>query len=173
MHSYSSFQRLSSYDILLTFLMYEQHRGLQSPWHAYINMLPKNYSTPVYWSDEALSSLPSDIFQEARLLVDKVAKNFSRLRDLFNYIVTMLGDSLDGTFTFSRFKWAWTSVSTRCIYMRPPNFVSGTSDDNSIALAPLLDLLNHSPHVQVLLFHLSVDFLKLVIVFLWQLAVAG
>jgi len=154
--SYSSFQQLSSYDILSTFLMYEQHCGVQSRWHAYIDTLPQDYSTPLYWSDEALSSLPLDICQDARLLVDKVTKNFSRLQDLFNYVETMLGDSVNGAFTFSRFEWAWTSVSTRCVYLPPPNFIGGSSDDSCIALAPLLDLLNHSPNVQVLSFDLSV-----------------
>lgn len=145
-----SFQQLTSYDILSIFLMYEQHCGAQSPWHAYINTLPQNFSTPAYWSAETLLSLPFDICQDARLLVDKVTKNFSRLQDLFSHIATTLGDSVDGAFTFSRFTWALTSVSTRCVFMRPPNFIGGSSDDNCIALAPLLDLLNHSPNVQVL-----------------------
>jgi len=162
-HSYVSFQQLSSHDILSTFLMYEHHHGMKSPWHAYIDTLPQNYSTPVYWSAEVLSSLPSDISEDARLLVDKITKNFSRLQDLFSHIETMLGDGLDGAFTFSRYKWAWTSVSTRCVYMRPPAFVDGSSDDNCIALAPLLDLLNHSSDVQVRLFDFVVNFLKLII----------
>jgi len=149
-HSYRSFQQLSSYDILSTFLMYERHRGLQSPWHAYINMLPQMYSTPTHWSPEALSSLPADICQDATLLMSKMAKKFSRLQDLFLHVETTLGESAVGTFTFSSFNWAWTSVSTRCVYMRPDNFTGASSEDDCIALAPLLDLLNHSPNVQVI-----------------------
>jgi len=129
--------------------MYERHCGVQSPWYAYINTLPQTYSTPVYWSHEALSSLPSDICQDARLLVNKMAKNFSRLQDLFQHIEAILGESVVGAFTLNYFNWAWTSVYTRCVYMRPPNFTVGSSEDDCIALAPLLDLLNHSPNVQV------------------------
>jgi len=143
--------------------MYEQHRGLQSPWHAYISMLPEIYSTPPYWSDEVLSSLPSDISQDARLLVDKFTKDFSRLQDLFSYIETVLGDSVDSAFSFIRFQWAWTSVSTRCVYMCPPNFIGSSSDDSCIALAPLLDLLNHSSNVQVLSFDLCY-FISMIVV---------
>jgi len=148
-YSYMSFHQLSSYDILSTFLMYERNRGLQSPWHPYINMLPQTYSTPVYWSAEMLSSLPADICLDAKLLMKKMTKDFRRLQDLFSHIETSMDKSAVGAFTFSSFRWAWTSVSTRCVYMRPPDFVAGTADDNCIALAPLLDLLNHSPHVQV------------------------
>jgi len=148
-HSYGSFQYLSSYDILSTFLMYEQHRGVQSAWHAYISTLPQTYSTPAYWTEEVLSSLPTDVSQDAGLLMSKMEKNFTRLQDLFRHVEVVLGDSVAGAFTLSSFKWAWTSVSTRCVYMRPANFTRGSSEDNCIALAPLLDLLNHSPHVQV------------------------
>lgn len=149
-HSYRSFYHLSSYDILSTFLMYERHRGVQSPWRAYINMLPQSYSTPAYWAPEALSSLPTDISQEARLLVNKMADNFSRLQDLFCHVEAVLGENIVGAFTFSSYKWAWSSVSTRCVYMCQPNFTGFGSEDNCIALAPLLDLLNHSPNVQVI-----------------------
>jgi len=148
-YSYRSFQQLSSYDILSTFLMYERHRGVQSPWHAYINMLPRTYSTPAYWSTEVLSSLPTDVCQDAGLLVNKMAKNFTRLQDLFCHIETLLGESVVGAFTFCSYKWAWTSVSTRCVYMHPADFTRSSSEDDCIALAPLLDLLNHSPDVQV------------------------
>jgi len=147
--SYRSFQQLSSYDILATFLMYERHRGVHSPWHPYIDMLPESYSTPPYWSDEALLSLPTDISQDARLLVNKITKNFNRLRDLFDHIVATMGETVVCAFTFASFKWAWTTVCTRCVYMRPSDYIDGSSGDNCIALAPLLDLLNHSPSVQV------------------------
>lgn len=148
-YSYRFFQQLSSYDILSTFLMYERQRSVQSPWYSYISMLPQTYSTPVYWSSEALLSLPADILEEARLLLKKVAKNFRRLQDLFNHVETTLAESV-GAFSLSSFKWAWTSVSTRCVYMRPSNFAVGSTQDNCIALAPLLDLLNHSPNVEVI-----------------------
>jgi len=131
--------------------MYERHLGVQSRWHAYINMLPQTYSTPAYWSTEALSALPTDVSQDAWLSVNKIADNFSRLQDLFCHIEAMLGESVVGAFTCSSFKWAWSSVSTRCVYMHQPNFTGGSSEDNCIALAPLLDLLNHSPNVQVML----------------------
>jgi len=148
--SYKSFQHLSSYDILSTFLMYEKHRGVRSPWHPYISTLPPTYSTPAYWSEEVLSSLPTDVSQDARLLMNKMEKNFAYLQDLFYHVETVLCKSAAGAFTLNSFKWAWTSVSTRCVYMRPANFATrGRSEDNSIALAPLLDLLNHSSHVQV------------------------
>jgi len=158
-HSYRSFQQLSSYDILSTFLMYERHCGVQSQWFPYINMLPQTYSTPVYWSPETLLSLPPDISEDARLLTNKIAKNFRRLKDLFRHIEAVLGKNVVGAFTWSSFKWAWISVSTRCVYMRQTDSTVGNSEENCIAVAPLLDLLNHSPQVQVIgsIFVFTVD----------------
>lgn len=139
--------------------MYERHCGMHSPWYAYINTLPQTYSTPLYWSPEALSLLPPDIFQDARLLMNKLAKTFSRLQDLFQHIEATLAESVGAAFTLNSFKWAWTSVSTRCVYMRTSNVTSPRTEDDCIALAPLLDLLNHSPNVQVIgsTFRFTVD----------------
>ena len=167
MRSYKYFQQLSSYDILSIFLMYERHCGVQSPWYAYINMLPQAYSTPSYWSPEALSLLPADISQDARLLMNKLEKTFSCLQDLFRHVEATLAESVVGAFTLNSFKWAWTSVNTRCVYMRPHDFMGTKMEDDCIALAPLLDLLNHSPSVQVIGFlsdSLLIDVLKLITV---------
>ena len=122
-------------------------------------MLPQTYSTPVYWSPETLLSLPPDISEDARLLTNKIAKNFRRLKDLFRHIEAVLGKNVVGAFTWSSFKWAWISVSTRCVYMRQTDSTVGNSEENCIALAPLLDLLNHSPQVQVIgsIFVFTVD----------------
>jgi len=135
--------------------MYERHHGLQSLWFAYINMLPPTYSTPLYWSSEVFSSLPTAISQEAAMLVDKFMNNFSRLQGLFRHIETTVAENIVGAFTLSSFKWAWSSVSTRCVYMPPASFTRGISEDNCIALAPMLDLLNHSPNVQVIIVFLQ------------------
>jgi len=150
-HSYRLFQQLSSYDILSTFLMYERHCGVHSPWHPYINMLPASYSTPVYWSPETMSSLLADICQDARLMMNKMTKDFTRLQDLFRHVEATLGANVVGAFTLNSYRWSWTSVCTRCVYMNSSYDVDNScgSGNNCIALAPLLDLLNHSANVQV------------------------
>jgi len=91
--------------------------------------------------------------------MNKLAKTFSRLQDLFQHIEATLAESVGAAFTLNSFKWAWTSVSTRCVYMRTSNVTSSRTEDDCIALAPLLDLLNHSPNVQVIgsTFRFTVD----------------
>ncbi|KAJ3149043.1 SET domain-containing protein 4 [Geranomyces variabilis] len=42
------------------------------------------------------------------------------------------------------FEWAWFAVNTRCVSLNAPRTEPG---DSTIALAPLLDFLNHSPSV--------------------------
>jgi len=82
--------------------------------------------------------------------MNKLVKTFSCLQDLFQHIEATLAENVGGAFTLNSFKWAWTSVSTRCVYMCPSNVTSSRMADDCIGLAPLLDLLNHSPNVQVI-----------------------
>lgn len=53
--------------------------------------------------------------------------------------------------TFEYYVWAWSVVNTRCVYMKQPlsPHVSQDEEDH-FALAPYLDLLNHSSKAQVL-----------------------
>ncbi|CAB3380945.1 Hypothetical predicted protein [Cloeon dipterum] len=50
-------------------------------------------------------------------------------------------------FSWSDFLWAWFAVNTRAVYVEPSQDKICKDKDN-IALAPFLDLLNHSPHIE-------------------------
>ena len=48
------------------------------------------------------------------------------------------------------YRWAWSSVNTRCVYMQQTcNPWIRNPEQDRMALAPFLDLLNHSAQVQV------------------------
>jgi len=51
----------------------------------------------------------------------------------------------------SRFEWAWFTVNTRAVFLeRDPRFPNPpSSPEDSLALAPYLDLLNHHPEAAV------------------------
>ena len=55
-----------------------------------------------------------------------------------------------GFMNYSRYVWAWSAVNTRCMYMKQPTseYIS-TEEEDHYALAPYLDLLNHSSNAQV------------------------
>ena len=51
---------------------------------------------------------------------------------------------------YNNYVWAWSAVNTRCVYMKQPasEYIS-QEEENHYALAPYLDLLNHSSDAQV------------------------
>ena len=51
---------------------------------------------------------------------------------------------------YSYYVWAWSTVNTRGVYMTQPmsDYISRDEEDH-YALAPYLDLLNHSSEAQV------------------------
>ncbi|RDA91816.1 hypothetical protein CP533_2819 [Ophiocordyceps camponoti-saundersi (nom. inval.)] len=60
------FNDLDSWSALILVLMYEHLRGPDSPWEAYLHLLPESFDTPMFWSEEELaelqaSALPSKI----------------------------------------------------------------------------------------------------------------
>ncbi|KAM4887679.1 SET domain-containing protein 4 isoform 3-T5 [Thomomys bottae] len=58
-------------------------------------------------------------------------------------------ESIDSIFSYSAFLWAWCTINTRAVYLRPRLQKCLSAEPDTCALAPYLDLLNHSPHVQV------------------------
>ena len=80
-----------------------------------------------------------DSFDSASLLFRAIEKEWTEFEDIF---------------TFEAYRWAWSTVNTRAVFM-PHDLTTLESGDprgNSakcLALAPLLDLLNHSSHVEV------------------------
>ncbi|EHA98074.1 SET domain-containing protein 4 [Heterocephalus glaber] len=58
-------------------------------------------------------------------------------------------EAIDRVFSYSALLWAWCTVNTRAVYLRTRRRDCLSPEPDTCALAPYLDLLNHSPHVQV------------------------
>ncbi|ELW67864.1 SET domain-containing protein 4 [Tupaia chinensis] len=58
-------------------------------------------------------------------------------------------DAVDNVFSYSALLWAWCTVNTRAVYLRHRQRECLSAEPDTYALAPYLDLLNHSPNVQV------------------------
>ncbi|XP_062866554.1 SET domain-containing protein 4 isoform X2 [Trichomycterus rosablanca] len=106
---------------LCSFLIAERHYGKAAEWSAYIQVLPKSYTCPVYFSDDIMDLLPPDVRQKP----------------------------IEELFTVDAFRWAWCSVNTRTVYMEHTQSEFLSREKDVFALAPYLDLLNHCPEVQV------------------------
>ncbi|XP_033930294.1 SET domain-containing protein 4 isoform X3 [Melopsittacus undulatus] len=61
----------------------------------------------------------------------------------------LFAENTETIFNYSALEWAWCTVNTRTIYMKHSQRECFSIEPDVYALAPYLDLLNHSPNVQV------------------------
>ncbi|CAL8254694.1 unnamed protein product [Lota lota] len=140
--------RLSPLLVLCVFLVCERHRGEESDWFAYINVLPATYTCPSYFSNDVIALLPASIQSRALDQREEVKDLHSSNQDFFRSLQPILSRAVEEVLTYEALRWAWCCVNTRSVFLpRPPNHFLCGQDVN--ALAPFLDLLNHRPDVQV------------------------
>ena len=125
-------------DCLVLFLMCEDFLGPKSSVAAYIASLPRTFSNPLYHSLLTNTTCESGDEDVDSLLAEQRGKYLASWK---NVSLTVVNNPtcLKGVFTEDRFLWAWFAVATRFLYI----------DKQKPALVPFVDLLNHSPHVQV------------------------
>ncbi|XP_076307848.1 SET domain-containing protein 4 [Tachypleus tridentatus] len=138
-------QELTPEETLSVFVMCEKARGQKSPWLPYIDIIPEIYSTPVYFNQEAIKELPHSLQENVQIQMCCLQKSYQKLKGLLLQIENCFPD-MKGHLTFKDYKWAWFTVNTRCVYLRAAD---KAANEGNFALAPFLDLLNHSSHVQV------------------------
>ncbi|KAM7128560.1 SET domain-containing protein 4 isoform 2-T2 [Ciconia maguari] len=63
--------------------------------------------------------------------------------------VPLFAENTGTIFNYSALEWAWCTINTRTIYMKHSQRECFSLEPDVYALAPYLDLLNHSPNVQV------------------------
>lgn len=120
-----------------------------SQWKPYIDVLPKTYTCPVYFSDDIISLLPGDLRKKALDQRGRVLELFSSSLPFFHSLQPLFKVPVEDLFTRDALRWAWCSVNTRTVYMEHPQSQYLSRERDVYALAPYLDLLNHCPSVQV------------------------
>ncbi|XP_074662352.1 SET domain-containing protein 4-like [Tubulanus polymorphus] len=140
---------LTPVQVLCIFLIREKQLEERSRWFPYIDMLLLQYSTPAYFTDSEIAFLPMDIRWKSEELKFSILSSFNSLASVILEIAKL--DQLYKTFTFTYddYLWAWHVVNTRCVYMLQEKSPYLTNDVDHYALAPFLDLLNHSAAVKV------------------------
>ncbi|NWH41124.1 SETD4 protein, partial [Chloropsis hardwickii] len=134
---------------LCTFLIAEKHAGEKSPWKPYLDVLPKTYTCPACLEPAVINLLPNPLkkkAQEQKLMIQEL---FRSSQAFFSSLQPLFAESTGNIFNFSALEWAWCTVNTRTIYMKHPPRACFSLEPDVYALAPYLDLLNHSPNVQV------------------------
>ncbi|GFR61317.1 SET domain containing 4 [Elysia marginata] len=135
-------KRFTPQQILTIFLVIESCRGTESPWSPYIETLPDNYSTPLYFSSEEIALLNSQPRKQAEALKER----FSRAKQLITKFIEENTLWPAHCFTEERLRWAWSTVDTRSVYLHtdPHPLIDIDPEESNVALAPFLDLLNHT-----------------------------
>ena len=117
---------------LALFVAEEKQKKSYSVYHPYINSLPNDFEDLCgYLSNSEIQKLPSS-------LRTHVLNQISDIDSGFNEIQTQTQQFLH--VTFEEFKWGWYVVNTRSVFYQPVDTAS-----NEMALAPFLDMFNHSP----------------------------
>ncbi|XP_015219239.2 SET domain-containing protein 4 isoform X1 [Lepisosteus oculatus] len=134
---------------LCTFLISERHSGTRSLWKPYIDVLPKTYTCPVYFSEDTVNLLPAALRKKALKQRETVQELYESAVSFFKSLQPLFSQSVENIFTQDALCWAWCSVNTRTVYMKHPQSDFLSMEPDVYALAPYLDLLNHCPDVQV------------------------
>lgn len=134
--------KLKAMDLLALFLLYHKFLGEKSQWKAYLDSLPREYSVPAYCSQEETNVLP-EILKMYKLKQDEnISQCYSSIQ-----IVTSASAYLQSLFCslcIDQVRWSWFTVNTRAVYLRNQNPSGIVIGDDTCALAPYLDLLNHT-----------------------------
>lgn len=136
-------------EILSVFLMCEKAKGTDSFWNPYIVSLPTSYTIPAYCNNSDVSAFPPHIKHYVLQQMDSVKNSFEKMSKLFISLENSF-PQFHGIFQYGSYRWAWSSVNTRCVYIECENHqCKGSSCSYHLALAPFLDLLNHHYDAQV------------------------
>ncbi|XP_071286204.1 SET domain-containing protein 4 isoform X2 [Agelaius tricolor] len=134
---------------LCTFLIAEKHAGEKSPWKPYLDVLPKTYTCPACMEPDVINLLPKPLKEKAQEQKMMIQELFRSSKAFFSSLQPLFTESTGTIFNFSALEWAWCTINTRTIYMKHPHRDCFSLEPDVYALAPYLDLLNHSPNVQV------------------------
>ncbi|XP_062511614.1 SET domain-containing protein 4-like [Corticium candelabrum] len=135
--------QLNHIQLLCLFLIYERCLGSDSYWYPYIAMLPHTFTIPPLLNEGEMSLLPSHLQDRADGMKVSVMEQYDDMQRKVSFC-----DQLIHLVTLKDFKWAWSVVNTRSVYFGDEKRCQGIAS-GSMALAPYLDILNHSATAEV------------------------
>lgn len=112
----------------------------QSFWKPYIDALPSQYSTPLYWNSEDLQHLKGSPVQgDAINQYRNIARQYAYFYRLLQKNPAATNLLLKDHFTYDNYRWAVSSVMTR------QNQIPGKDGSRAtLGLIPLWDMCNHT-----------------------------
>ncbi|XP_034659182.1 SET domain-containing protein 4 [Drosophila subobscura] len=154
--------RISFQALIACYLLHQRHLhdcSQSSDIGVYLDTLPSSYTTPYFCTIPELQCLPESLLERT------VAQN-RQIRDYYEILKTLVGSQCCETcgqrycqeiWTLSEYRVAYFAVNTRSVYLnarqlkmpsKESHFQPLLSGSTNLALAPFLDLFNHSDVVQ-------------------------
>ncbi|CAH0559894.1 unnamed protein product [Brassicogethes aeneus] len=109
-------------------------------WKPYLDILPKSYTTVLYFTIEELEELKgSPTLEIALRQIKSIARQYAYFHKLFSTSDDPVCQIMQEKFTYNQYCWAVSTVMTR------QNTIPAVNSDQMInALIPLWDLCNHT-----------------------------
>ncbi|XP_053165944.1 SET domain-containing protein 4 isoform X2 [Hemicordylus capensis] len=133
---------------LCTFLMAEKYTQ-KSLWKPYLDLLPETYTCPVCLEQDIVNLFPEPLRRKAHEQRKLVHELYISSKRFFFSLQPLFPKKVESVFNYEAFQWAWCTINTRTVYMKPAQKECFSREPDTYALAPYLDLLNHNPAVQV------------------------
>ncbi|XP_071136518.1 SET domain-containing protein 4-like [Mytilus edulis] len=134
--------KLNLQQAMTIFLIIESEKQEESVWWPYLKVLPETFDTPAFWK-------PSDLCLFSKNLYKKIFAALKDLQTFYDEIILFLSSCKEIKITFNEFRWAWYCINSRSIYYDCDSSPYIADTNKNIALAPFLDLLNHSTTAEV------------------------
>eukprot|EP00884_Botryococcus_braunii_P021114 jgi/Botrbrau1/7687/Bobra.0159s0125.1 len=134
---------------LCLFLLMEKARGASSFWAAYLAVLPQAYDDPFWWEEEDVKLLQGTALGWAVSFYRRRLACLSSWRDSLLASCTegagLTQEGLAWAGTPEALLWVRSTVWSRSFNVR----LKGHGDRKTLALVPLVDMLDHSPAFHV------------------------
>lgn len=124
--------------ILATFLVLERRLSTESKWSSYVSSIPSKFSTPLFQHEP---------LKFPQYLKEKLNEEAERLTKSLDWVNSQLLINQIKQLTWHEYLWAWYAVNSRAVFVEP-SAERICKDKDNMALAPFLDLLNHSPYIK-------------------------
>ncbi|CAJ0954881.1 unnamed protein product, partial [Mesorhabditis belari] len=118
-----------------------------SPYGPYLRILPKSFDTPIA---QGISFDVNEIPLITRGFYELQLQELETVWEKVQNLCKNSGFEVE----HEKFLWAWHVVNTRCIYLENPTHpLIDSSDGDTIAVIPYVDMLNHDPGAQGFAFY--------------------
>ncbi|CRK95805.1 CLUMA_CG009260, isoform B [Clunio marinus] len=141
---------ISFQSLLALYLHHQILKKDSSEWISYIQTLPESFSVPYFCKKPELYYLPD-------FLLEKIVEQNEIIKRNFQELMKLMKSKSSENFSLETFKWAYFVCNSRSIYIKGEvlkplvecmHFEEILIDSPNMALAPLLDLLNHSDQAE-------------------------